>query len=219
MAYGIVLIDWDREKGPIVAGHYFEKQIEFQRHYATRTFLTHASHGWDKEKVQEELFLQFNEMTLVSHYFTLQIDNLIRRVIIAIVLRNDEKPDKYFNIIKEISQEILNNIDLSEEKLGDLLREIYNSKIKNISAKFTESDIVNMIPLLKEEFKDLIYKDNKIKEEITKKFGEIGIEILKNLPQDLKIENLAENFHTNFNKIAEILIWAAENGYIRLLKL
>ncbi|TFF85122.1 MAG: hypothetical protein EU551_04595 [Promethearchaeota archaeon] len=220
MAHGIILLDWNKQKGPVVAASYFEKEgIKFEQHYATRTFLTHASHGWEKNKVQEQLYLQFNGITMASHYFSIQREQMIRRIIIAIILRNDEKPEQYFKIIKEISPKIINNIDLPQTEMNDLLKEIYSDKIKNVTAKFTSNDVKNMVPLMKEEFREVIEKDKTITGQIINNFGELGLEVLKNLPQDLRIENLAGAFHANIDDITSILIWAAEKGYIRLLRL
>ncbi|TFF88708.1 MAG: hypothetical protein EU549_02510 [Promethearchaeota archaeon] len=221
MAYGIIILDWDKQKGPNIHASYFEKTIDFKKQYATRTFLTHASSGWDAEKVQEKLYLQFNEITMASHYFSIEEkeQNVFRRIIIAVILRNDEKPHQYFTIIEKIAPKILDNINLKSDEMKKLLKEIYENEVKNISAKFTYEDIKDMIPLIKEEFKDRLIKNHKINKQIKKKFGDLGIQVLKNLPQDLRIDNLAGNFKSDTKDIAKILIWAAENGYIRLLKL
>ncbi|MBD3230942.1 MAG: hypothetical protein GF329_22375 [Candidatus Lokiarchaeota archaeon] len=221
MAHGIIILDWDKQKGPIIHASYFEKKLDFKKQYATRTFLTHASSGWDAEKVQEKLYLQFNEITMASHYFSIEEkeENIFRRVIVAIILRNDEKPHQYFKIIEKIAPNILENINLKQEEMEKFLKDIYKNEVKNISAKFTYEDIKDMIPLIKEEFKNRLIKNRKISQNIKQRFGELGIKVLKNLPQDLRIDNLAGSFKTNTKEIADILIWAAENGYIRLLKL
>lgn len=210
MAYGIILFDWDKQKGPIIAGSYFEKKIDIEQNFATRTFLAHAATGWDKENVQKQLYLQFNEITMVSHYFSIEEDAMVRRVVLAIVLRNDEKPEQHFEIIKEFAPNIIEKINLSRKEIEQLLKKIYKEKIQNISAKFTVEDLKNMIPLLKGKLNETQILDN---------FGELGVRVLKNLPQSLKIEKLAHTFNASVEEITNILIWAAEEGYVQLLKL
>ncbi|MFX1449663.1 MAG: hypothetical protein ACFFCM_02400 [Promethearchaeota archaeon] len=213
MPIGIILLDWDSSHGPVMKAKYTEQELDFDIEYLN-IFLLHTATGWTEDKAQKQVFTQYSKYNLVSHYVPLVENDVLRRIIIGIILETHEtKPDKYYQILEQVTNEkiLFSN---GAENITGFLKELYESKIKTISQTFDVIEVKKMIPLKTSTFRANV--SNKISE-IYNNFGTWALDFLEQLPQNLEVEKLEGIYKREQDAIARLIIWAAKNGIIRLI--
>ncbi|MHA1798447.1 MAG: hypothetical protein ACTSVY_08350 [Candidatus Helarchaeota archaeon] len=213
MAIGIILIDWDSSHGPILKAKYYEKDVDFDIEYLN-IFLLHTATGWDENSAQKRVFTQYSRYNLVSRYVPIVEGDVLRRIVVAIILETHEtKPEKYYEILEHLDN---NELTLEDSRnIEAYLKEIYESKVKEVAQKFTIDEVKGMIPLKTGYFRNKI--NEAVISEIKKNFGEWALDFLDHLPQNLEVEKLENLFQRKENEVASLIIWAAERGILRLI--
>jgi hypothetical protein len=213
MPIGIILLDWDSSHGPVMKAKYTETELDFDIEYLN-IFLLHTATGWTEDKAQKQVFTQYSKYNLVSHYVPLIENDVLRRVIIGIILETHEtKPDKYYQILEQMTNEkiLFSN---GAENITSFLKDLYESKVKTISNTFEVDEVKKMIPLKTSTFRTNV--SNKISE-IYDHFGTWALDFLEQLPQNLEVEKLESIYKREQDMITKLIIWAAKNGLIRLI--
>ncbi len=124
MPVGILVIRWDNEIGPISEGFYPENLK------ITNNLLTHvySSHRYQSLKPGfASISLQNNKV--VSFFSGVGSDFIsVENYVVALLLRRDEKPNKYREILKTIAAEILEKIPNNTFK--EVLPRLYSELAK-----------------------------------------------------------------------------------------
>lgn len=122
MPQGILVIKWDNEIGPINEGYYPET-LKITNNLLTQVY---GSHRYQSLKPGfASLSLKNNKV--VSFFSGVGDDYIsVENYVVALLLRRDEKPHKYREILKKIAAEILERIPSNdfEEILPDLYDEL-----------------------------------------------------------------------------------------------
>ena len=122
MPQGILVIKWDHEIGPINEGYYPET-LKITNNLLTQVY---GSHRYQSLKPGfASLSLKNNKV--VSFFSGVGDDYIsVENYVVALLLRRDEKPHKYREILKKIAAEILERIPSNdfEEILPDLYDEL-----------------------------------------------------------------------------------------------
>jgi hypothetical protein len=124
MPVGILVIRWDNEIGPINEGFYPES-LKITNNLLTQVY---SSHRYQSLK-PGFASISLKNHKVVSFFSGVGEDHIsIENYVVALLLRHDEKPQKYREILKTISAEILNQID--EGKFKKALPKLYNDLAK-----------------------------------------------------------------------------------------
>jgi hypothetical protein len=119
---GILIIRWDNEIGPINLGFYPES-LKITNNLLTQVY---SSHRYQSLKPGfASISLRNNKV--VSFFSGVGDDYIsVENHVIALLLRHDEKPYKYRDILKKISAELLEKIPdgTYEPLLPDLYQEL-----------------------------------------------------------------------------------------------
>ena len=122
MPVGILIIRWDNEIGPINEGFY-PSNLKITNNLLTQVY---SSHRYQSLKPGfASISLKNNKV--VSFFSGIGEDYIsVENYVIALLLRNDEKPYRYREILKKIAAELLDRIiDGSyTEVLPDLYMEL-----------------------------------------------------------------------------------------------
>ncbi|MHA1705955.1 MAG: hypothetical protein ACTSUX_07705 [Promethearchaeota archaeon] len=122
MPVGILVIRWDNEIGPINEGFYPDN-LKLTNNLLTQVY---SSHRYQSLKPGfASISLKNNKV--VSFFSGVGDDHIsVENYVVALLLRRDEKPGKYREILKTIAAKILDKIENGEFKkiLPDLYREL-----------------------------------------------------------------------------------------------
>ncbi len=107
MPLGILVIRWDNEIGPINEGFYPES-LKITNNLLTQVY---SSHRYQSLKPGfASISLKNNKV--VSFFSGVGEDHIsIENYVVALLLRRDEKPHIYREILKEIAAEILDKVE------------------------------------------------------------------------------------------------------------
>ncbi|TXT61638.1 MAG: hypothetical protein BAJALOKI2v1_20091 [Promethearchaeota archaeon] len=122
MPLGILVIRWDNEIGPINEGFYPEN-LKITNNLLTQVY---SSHRYQSLKPGfASISLRNNKV--VSFFSGVGENSIsVENYVVALLLRRDEKPHKYREVLKTIAAEILDKIEDDEfqEVLPDLYQEL-----------------------------------------------------------------------------------------------
>ncbi len=122
MPVGILIIRWDNEIGPINEGFYPEN-LKITNNLLTQVY---SSHRYQSLKPGfASISLKNNKV--VSFFSGVGDDYIsVENYVVALLLRRDEKPNKYREILKTIAAEILNLVQDGKfmKRLPDLYRDL-----------------------------------------------------------------------------------------------
>ena len=122
MPVGILVIRWDNEIGPINEGFYPET-LKITNNLLTQVY---SSHRYQSLKPGfASISLRNNKV--VSFFSGFGEDHIsVENYVVALLLRRDEKPNRYREILKTIAAEILDKIqDVNFKKiLPDLYKDL-----------------------------------------------------------------------------------------------
>jgi hypothetical protein len=124
MPVGILVIRWDNEIGPINEGFYPEN-LKITNNLLTQVY---SSHRYQSLKPGfASISLKNNKV--VSFFSGVGSDFIsAENYVVALLLRRDEKPNKYREILKTIAAEILDKIQ--DGKFKKVLPDLYNDLAK-----------------------------------------------------------------------------------------
>lgn len=122
---GIIIIKWDNEIGAVLVAQY-PKELKLPTKVFTNIYANHRIENTDPN---------FATITLkdskVTSFFSGMGENIIviPNHVIALVLRRDENPFKFKDVLKKSAAEILENI--KNEKYKKLLPKLYDEMLQN----------------------------------------------------------------------------------------
>ncbi|HUW90716.1 MAG TPA: hypothetical protein VMV43_09360 [Candidatus Nanopelagicaceae bacterium] len=124
MPVGILIIRWDNEIGPINEGFYPEN-LKITNNLLTQVY---SSHRYQSLKPGfASISLKNNKV--VSFFSGVGDDHIsVENYVVALLLRRDEKPSKYREILKTIASEILDQTQ--DSKFLKLLPNLYKDLAK-----------------------------------------------------------------------------------------
>ncbi len=124
MPVGILIIRWDNEIGPINEGFYPDN-LKITNNLLTQVY---SSHRYQSLKPGfASISLKNNKV--VSFFSGVGDDHIsVENYVVALLLRRDEKPSKYREILKTIAAEILDQIQ--DSKFLKLLPNLYKDLAK-----------------------------------------------------------------------------------------
>ena len=124
MPVGILIIRWDNEIGPINEGFYPET-LKITNNLLTQVY---SSHRYQSLKPGfASISLKNNKV--VSFFSGVGDDHIsVENYVVALLLRRDEKPGKYREILKTIAAEILDQTQ--DSKFIKLLPNLYKELAK-----------------------------------------------------------------------------------------
>ena len=124
MPVGILIIRWDNEIGPINEGFYPET-LKITNNLLTQVY---SSHRYQSLKPGfASISLKNNKV--VSFFSGVGADHIsVENYVVALLLRRDEKPGKYREILKTIAAEILDQTQ--DRKFIKLLPNLYKDLAK-----------------------------------------------------------------------------------------
>ena len=124
MPVGILIIRWDNEIGPINEGYYPEN-LKITNNLLTQVY---SSHRYQSLKPGfASISLKNNKV--VSFFSGVGEDFIsVENHVIALLLRRDEKPHKYRDILKKIAAELLEKIP--DGKFMEVLPSLYQELAK-----------------------------------------------------------------------------------------
>ena len=124
MPVGILIIRWDNEIGPINEGFYPEN-LKITNNLLTQVY---SSHRYQSLKPGfASISLKNNKV--VSFFSGVGDDHIsVENYVVALLLRRDEKPSKYREILKTIAAEILDQTQ--DSKFIKLLPHLYKELAK-----------------------------------------------------------------------------------------
>jgi len=120
MPRAIILLDWDRIKGPVIRAKYPE--IDFDLDLPMKIFMTHTA----QEPVETQLALQFGNANIASRLAQFEERGIMRRILFIFLLNSEENPRDYFETLEELEATLINEIDASY--LPELLKNFYLQK-------------------------------------------------------------------------------------------
>ncbi len=122
MPVGILIIRWDNEIGPINEGFYPEN-LKITNNLLTQVY---SSHRYQSLKPGfASISLKNNKV--VSFFSGVGDDFIsVENYVVALLLRRDEKPNKYREILKTIAAEILDQVTDGNfiKRLPDLYKDL-----------------------------------------------------------------------------------------------
>lgn len=122
MPVGILIIRWDNEIGPINEGFYPEN-LKITNNLLTQVY---SSHRYQSLKPGfASISLKNNKV--VSFFSGVGDDYIsVENYVVALLLRRDEKPNKYRDILKTIAAEILDLVQDNKfiKRLPDLYKDL-----------------------------------------------------------------------------------------------
>ncbi|MGV9172057.1 MAG: hypothetical protein ACOC44_02700 [Promethearchaeia archaeon] len=121
---GILVIKWDNEIGPINEGFYPDT-LKITNNLLTQVY---GSHRYQSLKPGfASLSLKNNKV--VSFFSGVGEDHIsVENYVVALLLRRDEKPHKFREILKEIAAKVLKRIP--SEDFEEILPELYDKLSK-----------------------------------------------------------------------------------------
>ncbi|TXT63234.1 MAG: hypothetical protein BAJALOKI3v1_410030 [Promethearchaeota archaeon] len=124
MPVGILVIKWDNEVGPINEGFYPDN-LKITNNLLTQVY---SSHRYQSLKPGfASISLKNNKV--VSFFSGVGDDAIsVENYVVALLLRRDEKPQKYREILKKIAASILDKIEDGEFR--DVLPDLYEDLAK-----------------------------------------------------------------------------------------
>ena len=124
MPVGILIIRWDNEIGPINEGFYPEN-LKITNNLLTQVY---SSHRYQSLKPGfASISLKNNKV--VSFFSGVGDDHIsVENYVVALLLRRDEKPNKYREILKTIAAEILDQTQ--DSRFIKLLPNLYKELAK-----------------------------------------------------------------------------------------
>ncbi len=119
MPLGILVIRWDNEIGPINEGFYPDN-LKITNNLLTQVY---SSHRYQSLKPGfASISLRNNK--IVSFFSGVGDDHIsVENYVVALLLRRDEKPHKYREVLKTIAAEILDKIE--DDKYQEILPDLY----------------------------------------------------------------------------------------------
>ncbi|MHC1591402.1 MAG: hypothetical protein ACXQS8_04910 [Candidatus Helarchaeales archaeon] len=131
MALGIILLKWENEVGTSLIAQYPE------RYRVTEKLLMsiYSTHRLSTNDPSFATTMQPN-MRVLSFFSGLDIDNCVGapNYIVALLLRKDEDPNAFRDILKNAASEILSNLDRNIEHTKKILEKIFE-KMRKASKK------------------------------------------------------------------------------------
>lgn len=124
MPLGILVIRWDNEIGPINEGFYPDN-LKITNNLLTQVY---SSHRYQSLKPGfASISLRNNK--IVSFFSGVGDDHIsVENYVVALLLRRDEKPHKYREVLKTIAAEILDKIE--DDKYQEILPDLYQELAK-----------------------------------------------------------------------------------------
>ena len=124
MPVGILIIRWDNEIGPINEGFY-PSSLKITNNLLTQVY---SSHRYQSLKPGfASISLKNNKV--VSFFSGIGEDYIsVENYVIALLLRRDEKPHKYRDILKKIAAELLDKI--IDGTYNEVLPQLYKELAK-----------------------------------------------------------------------------------------
>jgi hypothetical protein len=121
---GILVIRWDNEIGPINEGFYPDN-LKITNNLLTQVY---SSHRYQSLKPGfASISLRNNK--IVSFFSGVGDDHIsVENYVVALLLRRDEKPHKYREVLKTIAAEILDKIE--DDQFKDILPDLYQELAK-----------------------------------------------------------------------------------------
>jgi hypothetical protein len=138
MPRALIILDWDRVKGPVIKAKYPE--IDFDSDLAMKIFMAHTA----QEPVETQLSLQFGSANIVSRFTQFEGKGIMRRHLFILLLNPEENPKEFFKLLVEFERTLKKDIDASY--LSDLVKNIYNQKtVSPISVGFNAEELSTKI--------------------------------------------------------------------------
>ena len=119
MPVGILVIRWDNEIGPINEGFYPDT-LKITNNLLTQVYSSHRYQSLNPGFAS----ISLKNNKVVSFFSGVGQDFIsVENYVVALLLRRDEKPGKYREILKTIAAEILEKIP--DEKYKEVLPSLY----------------------------------------------------------------------------------------------
>ena len=124
MPVGILIIRWDNEIGPINEGFYPDN-LKITNNLLTQVYSSHRYQSWKPGFAS----ISLKNNKVVSFFSGVGDDHIsVENYVVALLLRRDEKPSKYREILKTIAAEILDKTQ--DAKFMKLLPNLYKDLAK-----------------------------------------------------------------------------------------
>ncbi len=142
MPRALIILDWDRIKGPVVKAKYPE--IDFDPDLAMKIFMAHTA----QEPIETQLALQFGSgettIKIASRFTQFKEKGIMRRHLFILLLNPEENPKEFFKLLEEFEKNLKSEIDASY--LPELVKNIYIQKTSSqISISFDIEELSNKI--------------------------------------------------------------------------
>lgn len=124
MPYSLVVVDWDKIKGPNVKSRYPPAEPHYNDDIPMQVFMMHAS----KEPPEEQITLNLSGMDVLSQFVQFQEEGTMRRIIILLLLKPEEKPMLFKRKMIKFKDEIIGKVD--SEDLDQMVKKYYKDNFE-----------------------------------------------------------------------------------------
>lgn len=138
MPRALIVLDWDRLKGPVVKAKY--PDIEFDQDLPMKIFMAHTA----QEPVEIQLALQFGSANVASRITQFTEKGVLRRILLILLLNTEENPRNFFDMLVEFEKTLKKETDASY--FPELVKNTYIDKTATqISAIFNADELYDKI--------------------------------------------------------------------------
>ncbi|MHA1270948.1 MAG: hypothetical protein ACTSPY_14235 [Candidatus Helarchaeota archaeon] len=205
MPYSLLIVDWDKVKGPNVISRYPPADPHFHEDIPMQVFMMHTA----KEPPEEEIVINLSGMDVLSHFVQFKKENTIRRLILLLLLKPNEKPIDFKRKLIKFKDSIIGKLDSDE--LDQIVEDFYK---ENFAGGIKEFSVEGMKKKLIEQAQNLLEKgQTQVAREIIEKSERIPrtiFNLLKQAENALKNEDYSEA-SKNYEDVVALLTEVQED--------
>ncbi|MHA1232373.1 MAG: hypothetical protein ACTSRP_18025 [Candidatus Helarchaeota archaeon] len=131
MPYSLLIVDWDKIKGPNVKARYPPAEPHYNDDIPMQVFMMHTA----KEPPEEQISLNLSGMDVLSQFVQYKQDGEMRRVIFMLLLKPDEKPIDFKRKLIKFKDEVIGKLDSDE--LPSIVENYFKEKLSRGIEEFS----------------------------------------------------------------------------------
>ena len=149
MPYCLVIVDWDKIKGPNVKARYPPAEPHYNDDIPMQIFMMHTA----KDPPEEQITLNLSGMDVLSQFIQFEQEGTMRRVILLLLLKPEEKPIHFKRKLIIFKDKIIGKME--SENINQIVEDYYK---ENFSMGLEDFSVEGMKKKLIDQAQTLLGK-------------------------------------------------------------
>ncbi|MBD3230024.1 MAG: hypothetical protein GF329_17710 [Candidatus Lokiarchaeota archaeon] len=149
MPYSLVIVDWDKIKGPNVIYRYPPAEPHYNDDIPMQIFMMHTA----KEPPEEQITLNLSGIDVLSQFIQFKQEGSMRRIILLLLLKPEEKAIDFKRKLIKFKEKVIGKLDSEDLQkfVANYYKENFAAGIKTFSVEGMKKKLIDQAQNLLEK--------------------------------------------------------------------